>query len=154
MYGILQSISVLTAYLCCQLRRWLALLAVAIFSGGTVMQNAVELAITLPLLLLLVRFIAPSIRAVSYYAIPMQCQFGLVPALYYGFDYLTRIYTDMLLEGVLVAVEFMPFVCSAAYLVFVLHTAKAERVRNRLEQTLLLRTFLPVPQLLSSLQPL
>ena len=27
-------ISVLTAYLCCQLRRWLALLVVAIFSGG------------------------------------------------------------------------------------------------------------------------
>ena len=27
-------ISVLTAYLCCQLRRWLALIAVAIFSGG------------------------------------------------------------------------------------------------------------------------
>ena len=26
-------ISVLTAYLCCQLRRWLALIAVAIFSG-------------------------------------------------------------------------------------------------------------------------
>ena len=31
-------ISVLTAYLCCQLRRWLALIAVAIFSGGDTMQ--------------------------------------------------------------------------------------------------------------------
>ena len=128
-------ISVLTAYLCCQLRRWLALLIVAIFSGGTVMQNVVELAITLPVLLLLLRFISPSIRAISHYTISMQCQFGLVPALYYGFDYLTRIYTDMLLEGVLVAVEFMPFVCSLAYIVFVFHTAEAERVRSRLEQT-------------------
>ena len=34
-------ISVLTAYLCCQLRRWLALIAVAIFSGGDTMQYAV-----------------------------------------------------------------------------------------------------------------
>lgn len=128
-------ISVLTAYLCCQLRRWLALLIVAIFSGGTVMQNVVELVITLPMLLLLLRFISPSVRAVSHYTTSMQFQFGVVPALYYGFDYLTRIYTNMLLEGVPVAVEFMPFVCSAAYLVFIFHTAAAERVRSQLEQT-------------------
>lgn len=98
------------------------------------MQNAVELVITLPLLLLLLRFISPSVRAISHYTISVQCQFGLVPALYYGFDYLTRVYTDMLLDGVLVAVEFMPFVCSVAYLVFVFHAAKAERVRGQLEQ--------------------
>lgn len=128
-------ISVLTAYLCCQLRRWLALLAVALFAGGDVMQNTVELVITVPVLLFLLRFIAPSVHSVSHDTIPMQCQFGLVPALYYGFDYLTRIYTDMLLEGVLVAVEFMPFVCSVAYLVFVSQIAERERVRIRLEQT-------------------
>lgn len=128
-------ISVLTAYLCCQLRRWLALLAVALFAGGDVMQSTVELVITAPVLLFLLRFIAPSIRSISRETIPIQCQFGLVPALYYGFDYLTRIYTNMLLEGVLVAVEFMPFVCSVAYLVFVSWRVEEERVRIRLEQT-------------------
>lgn len=127
-------VSVLTAYLCCQLRRWLALLVTAIFSGGTVMQNVVELIITLPMLLLLLRFISPSVRVISHDTISMQLQFGMVPALYYGFDYLTRIYTNMLLEGVPVVVEFMPFVCSAAYLVFIVHTAAAERVRSQLEQ--------------------
>lgn len=45
-------ISVLTAYLCCQLRRWLALIAVAIFSGGDTMQYAVEIIVTVPLLIL------------------------------------------------------------------------------------------------------
>ena len=48
-------ISVLTAYLCCQLRRWLALVCVWVFSGGDRMQYAVELIVTLPLLLLLLR---------------------------------------------------------------------------------------------------
>lgn len=128
-------ISVLTAYLCCQFRRWLALLAVTVFSGKTGMQDVVELAITLPLLLLLLRYISPSVRAISHFTIPIQCQFGLVPLLYYGFDYLTRVYTNMLLEGVLVAVEFMPFVCSGAYLAFIFHTAAAEQERNLLEQT-------------------
>ena len=46
-------ISVLTAYLCCQLRRWLALVCVWALSGGDRMQYAVELIVTLPLLPLL-----------------------------------------------------------------------------------------------------
>lgn len=128
-------VSVLTAYLCCQLRRWLALLITAVFAGGPVMQDIAELVMTLPILLVLIRFISPAVRSVSHYPISLQCQFGLVPALYYGFDYLTRIYTDLLLEGVLVAVEFMPFVCSVTYLVFVTYTSKERRTRSQLEQT-------------------
>lgn len=128
-------ISVLTAYLCCQLRRWLALFIVAVFSGGSTMQNVAELVMTLPILLLLLYFAAPAVRSVSRYTRAVQCQFGLVPALYYGFDYLTRIYTNLLLEGVLVAVEFMPFVCSVAYLIFVVYTSKEGKIRSRLEQT-------------------
>lgn len=128
-------ISVLTAYLCCQLRRWLALFIVAVFSGGSTMQNVAELAMTLPILLFLLYFVAPAVRTVSHYTRSVQCQFGLVPALYYGFDYLTRIYTNLLLEGVLVAVEFMPFVCSVAYLIFVVYTSKEGKIRSRLEQT-------------------
>lgn len=129
------TISVLTAYLCCQLRRWLALLIVAVFSGGSVMQDTSELLLTLPILLILIRFYAPSVRSISHYPISLQSQFGMVPALYYGFDYLTRIYTNLLLEGALVAVEFMPFVCSVAYLFFVVYTSKEQRIRSQLEQT-------------------
>lgn len=129
------TVSVLTAYLCCQLRRWLALLIVAVFSGSSMMQDIVELAVTLPILLILIRLIAPAVRSVSHYPVSLQFQFGLVPALYYGFDYLTRIYTDLLLDGVLVAVEFMPFVCSVTYLFFVVRTSQEFSMRSQLEQT-------------------
>lgn len=129
------TISVLTAYLCCQLRRWLALLIVAVFSGGSLMQDIAELAVTFPILFILIKFIAPAVRSVSDYPVSLQCQFGLVPALYYGFDYMTRIYTDLLLEGVLAAVEFMPFVCSLTYLFYVVRSSQGWRIRSRLEQT-------------------
>lgn len=129
------TISVLTAYLCCQLRRWLALLAVAVFSGSSIMQDIAELVLTIPILLILIRFIAPDVRSVSHYPVSLQCQFGLVPVLYYGFDYLTRIYTDLLVEGALVAVEFMPFVCSVANLFFVVHISKEQQALHQLEQT-------------------
>ena len=126
-------ISVLTAYLCCQLRRWLALLIVELCAGGDAMQQAVELALTVPLLLLLLRA-APAVRSVSQYPAPIQCQFGIIPAVYYAFDYLTRVYTNLLSSGSPTVVEFMPFVCSVAYLIFVFRLSEEQRARTYLEQ--------------------
>lgn len=114
-------ISVLTAYLCCQLRRWTALLIVAVFSGLPIMQGIVELVVTLPILFLLMRFVVPAVRRLSGHSAKLQCQFGAIPALYYVFDYATMVYTNLLTSGSPVVVEFMPFVCCAAYLVFLLY---------------------------------
>lgn len=127
-------VSILSAYLCCQLRRWTALLAVEMFSGGVAMQDAVELMITFPMLIFLLYFVAPVVQQQSDCPIKIQCQFGLVPALYYVFDYLTRVYTDFLYSGSPVAVEFMPFVCCVLYLVLLLYNSTEERKRSQLEQ--------------------
>ena len=71
-------ISVLTAYLCCQLRRWAALLVIALFpTSGTALQDATELVVTLPLLLALVHWIAPSVRALSHSSLKLQLQFSV-----------------------------------------------------------------------------
>lgn len=128
-------ISVMTAYLCCQIRRWIALLFTFVLSGTPAMECIIELIVTLPLLLLLRRIVAPAVRSVSRYNIFVQCQFGWIPVLYYFFDYLTMVYTNLLLAGATVVVEFMPFVCCMAYLLFVLHISEAEQARSRLEQT-------------------
>lgn len=129
------TISVLTAYLCCQLRRWLALLLTALMSGGAEVQTAAELALTLPLLLGLLYFVAPAVRTIAGYKPAIQVRFGLIPAVGYLFDYLTRIYTDLLAQGTPAAVEFMPFVCCVAYLAFVLRSSAENETRLRLEQT-------------------
>ena len=128
------TISVLTAYLCCQLRRWLALLAVVLASGGSMLQDIVELIVTVPLLLLLLRFVAPAVRRLADHPVKLQCQFGAIPALYYAFDYATMVYTDLLTSGAPVVVEFMPFVCCGAYLVFLLHNSSEEQKRSQLQQ--------------------
>ena len=126
-------ISVLTAYLCCQLRRWLALVIVAVLGGGDRMQYIAEMALTVPLLILLLRA-APAVRSVSRYSTAVQCQFGSIPALYYAFDYLTRVYTHLLESGSPVVVEFMPFVCCVAYLMFLARLSKEQEARAHLEQ--------------------
>ncbi|MDD6037344.1 MAG: GHKL domain-containing protein [bacterium] len=127
--------SILTAYLCCQLRRWMALLVVAVLSGGALMQDVAELLLTVPLLLILLRYAAPVVRQLSDYPVKIQLQFASIPAIYYVFDYLTTVYTDLLTSGAPVAVEFMPFVCCVAYLVFLLYSSIKERTQIQLEQT-------------------
>lgn len=127
-------ICVLTAYLCCQLRRWLALLVVALVSGGAVTQNMIELVITVPLLLLLLRFVSRAMRQLINYPYTIQCQFGAIPVLYYVFDYATVVYTDLLMNSGPVIVEFMPFVCCTAYLIFLLYNFASEQKRNQMYQ--------------------
>ena len=126
--------SILTAYLCCQLRRWIALLAVAILSGGQPMQDLFELLLTVPILLFLLRYASPIVRQLSAYPSKTQCQFGAIPVVYYIFDYMTTVYTDLLASGDPVVVEFMPFVCCAAYLVFLLYNSYNERTQHQLMQ--------------------
>lgn len=127
-------ISVLSAYLCCQLRRWLALFVVALASGGEMLQDIVELLVTLPILLLLLRFIAPVIRELAYDPVKFRFQFGVIPALYYVFDYATVVYTDFLTSGSPVVVEFMPLVCCAGYLMFLLYYSAEEKKQSQLKQ--------------------
>lgn len=127
-------ISVLTAYLCCQLRRWLALLMVALLSGGSMTQDIVELIVTAPILFVLLKFISPAVRQFASRPAKFQLQFGVIPALYYVFDYATVVYTDFLISGSPVVVEFMPLVCCVGYLIFLLYYSIEEQKRIRLKQ--------------------
>lgn len=127
-------VAVLTAYLCCQLRRWAALVVALCYPQRAGVQPLAELLFTLPLLLLLIKFVAPSMRQLAQYPASVQCQFGIIPLVSYIFDYITGVYTDLLSGGNPAAVEFMFFVCCAAYLVFILRASREERQRSQMEQ--------------------
>lgn len=126
--------SILSAYLFCQVRRWLALFVTALLPGE-LMRPLAELAFTVPLLVFLLCFTAPTFRQFMDYPVKTQLQFSLIPALYYGFDYLTRVYTNLLSSGSPVVVEFMPTVCCASYVIFLQHNSAVERRRNMFQQT-------------------
>ena len=64
----------------------------------------------------------------------MQCQFGIVPLVGYLFDYITHVYTNLLSEANPAAVEFMFFVCCAAFLCSILRASRVERQRIQMEQ--------------------
>ena len=63
---------------CSTAKFWAALLVIALFpTSGTALQDATELVVTLPLLLALVHWIAPSVRALSHSSLKLQLQFGV-----------------------------------------------------------------------------
>lgn len=126
--------AVLCAYLCCQLRRWLALLAAALLPAGGAVQVWTEILLTLPLLLLLHRTVTPAIEHLSRGGRPIRLHFIVIPGVYYLFDYLTVVYTDLLVKGALVAVEFMPFLCCLSYLVFLLYVSRMDRKEQALRR--------------------
>ena len=127
-------VSVFLAYLCCQLRRWVALLAVYIVSGDALMLSAIQLIITLPLLLFLLHYVTPSVRKLKQHPAKYQVQFAIIPTLYYVFDYFAVIYTNFLVSGNPVVVEFIPFVFCLTYLLFLVYFHNQQQKEVQLQQ--------------------
>ncbi len=132
--GLWALVSVLTAFSCCQLRRWLALVLCLPFPGSVLALDIAQLLLTFPILLVLLHFAAPSVRSLAGWPRSLQLQFGILPALCYGYDYLTQVYTNLLADGNPAAVEFMFFVTCASYLVFLLRLTRQQRESWELEQ--------------------
>jgi hypothetical protein len=111
--------SVLTAYLCCQIPRWIGSVAGTI-SGIHLVNHISYFVATFIVYYILKRYVADSVRQVMDKSIRSCLLFGAVPLLYYLFDYTTTFYTDLLYTGAPGVVQFTPSMICTFYLVFVL----------------------------------
>lgn len=112
-------VSILLSYLCCQIPRWVAAAAL-LFSDDPLYQNLLHIAaifVALPLLLLYA--VKPTVRLLSY-SRQSALVLGIVPLMYYVFDYATTVYTDLLYSGNPFSVQFMPSVMATFYFFFLL----------------------------------
>ena len=113
------AVAVLIAYLCCQVSNWvgLATLAAAHAMWAYYLSRIVTTIATFAVLMYLltsmdVRFLQQSTRTLLI--------FGMLPAVYYAFDYATTVYTELLHSGSVVAVEFLAFALCIFYILFLL----------------------------------
>ena len=111
--------SVLTAYLCCQIPRWMGSVMAAVFSIRLV-DHIGYIAAVCVVYYFLKRYIADSVTQLMERSTRSCLLFGAVPLLYYLFDYTTTVYTDLLYSGARAAVQFTPSVICTFYLLFVL----------------------------------
>jgi two-component system, LytTR family, sensor histidine kinase AgrC len=111
--------SMFASFLCCQPSRWIGSVAGAVFDSVSI--NHVSYVATVFLMYyFLLKYVVKSVRHLIERSVKSCLLFGAIPAFYYLFDYAATVYTNLMYSGTRAAVQFMPFVTSAFYFVFVL----------------------------------
>lgn len=109
--------AVMSAYLCCQISKWIGLLALTI-SGEDWIMYAARVTTSIIICLLIIKYIATYIATILSKPRRAVIIFGFLPSTYYLFDYIATVYTDLLYRGSQVVFEFLPFAFCIAYLIF------------------------------------
>jgi len=111
--------SVFVSYLCCQPPRWVGSVMGAAL-GSASANHIGYIAAAAVMYYLLQKYVINSARYLIERSVKSCLLFAAMPAFYYVFDFAATVYTDFLYTGNRAAVQFMPFVTAAFYLVFVL----------------------------------
>lgn len=129
-------VSVLTAYLCCQLPRWGNIAVDAVLGSELAGEMAYTLLIA-PLFFLLVHYFVKPAHSAMTYSRQSLLLFGSLPAVYYLFDYATTIYSDSLYAGIPALNELIPTVLILFYLLFLTayHHETQQRIKAELQSS-------------------
>jgi two-component system, LytTR family, sensor histidine kinase AgrC len=111
--------SMFVSFLCCQPPRWIGTVAGTAF-GSASMNHLGYIAAAFLMYYLLQKYAVKSVRHLMERSVKSCLLFGAMPIFYYLFDYIATVYTDFMYSGVQAAVQFMPFVTSTFYFVFIL----------------------------------
>ena len=103
----ISAISVLSAYLLCTPRKWFGTFVAFFFDRNPVVSNIASIIITIPLLVLVIRFVSPYIIRLKYESRTTLLLFFLLPLVYYVLEYTFTVYTDLLYTGGAVVIDFM-----------------------------------------------
>lgn len=130
---MLSALSVLTAYLCCQISKWVGLVALDMTKQEWVYYS-VRIVTTVIVFAVLIRFVSNATAQLIQMPVKSLIIFALMPFTYYLFDYITGVYTALLYSGKEVVVEFLGFVLCIAYLLFLLVYFKQYEEKREAQQ--------------------
>ncbi len=129
----LSSLSVLTAYLCCQISNWIGI-AVMSITGSETFYYIARITVTIAVFILLIRYVSDATAVLLQKPTKSLLILGLMPFVYYIFDYAARVYTDILYSGVRVATEFLGFMLCIFYILFIFLYFKQYEEKSEAEQ--------------------
>ena len=111
--------SVFTSYLCCQPSKWFGVLVSHLTNSATA-EVSVRILCLIPVGYVAIALLAPFLSEMFNKNTRSVCISGFVPTIYYGFDYVTAVYTDLWLSNDRVVMEFLPFLLAVMYMAFCL----------------------------------
>lgn len=100
-------IAIMSAYLMCTPRKWFGTLAKYIFPEIPVISDVVTIVITIPLLIVVIKYISPYIIKLENESKTILSIFFFLPLTYYVSEYAFTVYTDLLYRGEAIVIEFM-----------------------------------------------
>ena len=130
-------VGVSTAYLCCQLPRWVRLVVTAVSGSAVIGELSYTLAIA-PIYILLRRCFVRIAYDAMIYSVQNMVLFASLPIFYYFFDYATIIYSDAMYAGFPALVEFFPTASILFYVAFLsaYHFQVQQRTQAELQHSM------------------
>lgn len=131
-------VSVLTAYLCCQLPRWVSL-TVTFFTDLPLAGECCYTLSIFPIFFFLYRYLARTAHDVITFSPQTLFLFGSLPFAYYLFDYATTVYSNLQQLGHTFLNEFLPTLLIIFYLLLLsaYHRQVQKRTQAELQKTVL-----------------
>lgn len=109
--------AICSAYLCCQPAKWAGIVAWN-FSHNMSIELAVRCIMLIVIGIIVLNYFAQYIAEIFNKDTRSVCIFGLVPVIYYLFDYATVVYTDLWTDNNRIAAEFLPLLLGIIYMIF------------------------------------
>ena len=104
-------------YLCCQPAKWFGLMVQSV-TGSYAAEQIVRILTLLAVGFVAIRYLSSSISAIYSKDNRSVWIFGMIPVVYYLFDYSMGIYTNLWVKNDRTAAEFLPFFLCIIYLFF------------------------------------
>lgn len=126
-------LSVFMAYLCCQISNWVGVLFLYITSEDWVYYS-VRIIVDVLILVLMIRFVSVAVAQLLQKSTKDIMIFGLIPFVYYIYDYAVTVYTKLLYSGREVITEFLGFMLCIFYMLFLFIYFKQYEEKREIEQ--------------------
>lgn len=110
-------ISVFSAYLCCQLSNWIGLVVLMV-TGEQWCYYASRILITITTFFLLCKFVCRTTEIIFARGTRELYIIGLLPTVYYFYDYSFTKLTNLLYSNIKIVIEFMGFIFCLTYFAF------------------------------------
>lgn len=129
-------ISLVSAYLMTSPRHWIGSVGAALFGGSIDAFYLTQILLTIPMLFLLVRFVAPFLRSVLIESGRGPWLFSAFLIMYYFSTYAMTVYSDAMYSGDPAVVEFVNSSIVIYYFAFILLYYREVQSRTRAENDL------------------
>lgn len=130
---VLSLLAMLTSYLCCQISNWVGLFFLNITHLEWVYYS-VRIVTTILVFIVLIWLVSDAMAQLMQKPTKTLLIFGMLPFVYYLFDYAASVYTTLLYSGIEVVVEFLAFVLCIFYILFLMVYFKQYEEKQEAEQ--------------------